>query len=480
MDAQPALVWFRRDLRLHDNRALAAAVAEGGPVIPVFVWSPDEEREWSPGAASRWWLHHSLACLARELARRGGRLIVRRGGSAEALAETVAETGARAVFWNRRYEPAAVERDARVMRALTGAGATCRSFSAALLWEPWESRKPDGTPYQVFTAFWRACGRLEAPARAIPAPSRIRGPKRWPESEALSALELLPSLDWAQGLRAAWTPGEIGALAEWKRFLGGPAADYERGRDLPGAAGTSRLSPHLHFGEISVRRLWHDVGRRIAARPPARARESLETYRRQLGWREFAHHLLVHFPRTPEDPLRRAFDRFPWKRDPRGLRAWQRGETGYPIVDAGMRELWATGWMHNRVRMIVASFLVKHQLLSWQPGARWFWDTLVDADLANNTLGWQWSAGCGADAAPYFRIFNPVLQGRKFDPEGKYVTRWVPELAALPARWVHAPWQAPAAVLARAGVELGRTYPAPVVDHAEARARALAAFAKIR
>jgi deoxyribodipyrimidine photo-lyase len=447
-------------------------------VVPVYIWSPEEEGDWAPGAASRWWLHHSLERLAESLRAAGSRLIVRRGEAAAVLRELAEEVSAGALHFNRRYEPAAAARDEQVREQFRKDGREAYSFNSGLLFEPWIAQKADGTPYQVFTAFWNACLKLDPPPR--PAPKRIPGRSRWPASEAIEDLELLPSIDWAETMRETWTPGEEGALAAWRRFLRSAAADYDTGRDVPGVTGTSRMSPHLHLGEISPRRLWHNLSRRLAKRPPAKVKASLETYRRELGWREFAYHLLHFFPRTPEEPLRLPFNRFPWRKDAAGLRAWQRGRTGYPIVDAGMRELWATGWMHNRVRMIVASFLVKHLLLPWQEGARWFWDTLVDADLANNTLGWQWTAGCGADAAPYFRIFNPVLQGKKYDPEGAYVRRWVPELAELPDRWLHAPWEASAAVLSEAGVALGRSYPKPMVDHKTARKRALKALEKTR
>jgi deoxyribodipyrimidine photo-lyase len=338
------------------------------------------------------------------------------------------------------------------------------SFNAALLFEPWEVASQAGTPFRVFTPFWRACTLASDPPPPLPRPRALAAPRRWPSSSSLSSLGLLPSVDWTQGIRAAWTPGETGALARLAAFRRGGLPGYARRRDWPAEPGTSRLSPHLHFGELGPRQVWHAVSGAAAA-----------AYRRELGWREFSHHVLFHFPHTPLRPLRSEFAAFPWARAPGHLRAWQRGRTGYPIVDAGMRELWTTGYMHNRVRMIAASFLVKHLLQDWRAGARWFWDTLVDADLANNTMGWQWTAGSGADAAPYFRIFNPVLQGQKFDPQGRYVARWLPELARLPARFVHCPWEAPPEL--RATV---RGYAQPIVDHAAARARALAAFAEIR
>jgi deoxyribodipyrimidine photo-lyase len=468
---RPALVWFRKDLRLADNPALRHALETHRAVIPVFVWAPEEEAPWAPGAASRWWLHQSLRSLEQELARRGSRLVVRRGPTANELQKLAEESGADAVFWNRRYEPAVTARDGELQQRLGASGLAAESFPGNLLFEPWTIRNHADKPFRVFTAFWHACLAAPAPSQPLAAPARIPPPKNWPASLAVSALGLEPAIDWAGGLREAWRPGEAGAAAQLDVFLAGALADYSAGRDRPGRRGTSRLSPHLHFGEIGSRQVWH------AAR---RMGDSAAPYLRQIVWREFAHHLLFHFPDTPRQPLRPEFRDFPWRFDAAKLRAWTTGRTGYPLVDAGMRELWHTGWMHNRVRMVTASFLVKHLLVPWQEGAAWFWDTLVDADLADNTLGWQWTSGCGADAAPWFRIFNPVLQGEKFDPEGAYVRRWVPELGRLPEKWIHRPWQAPRAVLAAAGVVLGKTYPAPLVDHATARRGALAAFSSTR
>ena len=387
------------------------------------------------------------------------------------------ETGADAVFWNRRYEPACIARDRKVEEALRAAGLHAESFNAALLYEPWTIQNKAGRPFQVFTPFWRTCLASAEPAEPLPAPRKLAAPPRQSASLPLAALELEPKPDWAAGLRAAWHPGSAGAQAELRRFLRAGLLTYAEGRNRPDLVGTSRLSPHLHFGEISPRQVWQAVKRQAESQSIPAAVWRKWQFLTELGWREFAHHLLFHFPHTPEQPLRPAFARFPWRKNAAWLRAWQRGQTGYPLVDAGMRELWATGWMHNRVRMVVASFLVKNLLVPWQEGARWFWDTLVDADLANNTLGWQWTAGCGADAAPFFRIFNPVSQGEKFDPQGNYVRRWVPELARLPDAWIHQPWQAPPAALTAAGVELGRTYPRPIVSHLVSREVALEAYA---
>ncbi len=469
--ATGSLVWFRHDLRLADNPALLAAARRGGPIIPVFIWSPEEEGRWQTGAAAKWWLHESLARLDASLRERGSRLIIRRSSALGAIRELVAQSGATAVYWNRRYEPAAIKRDTRVKAALEQDGLVAQSFNGGLLFEPWTVRRQNGQPYQVFSAFWKACLGQPKPALPEDAPVRIASPAEWPASLELIDLGLEPTIDWTGGLRAGWRPGERAASEQLDRFLAGTLFEYSIERDWPDSPGTSRLSPHLHFGEISVRQIWHAIR---AQRRDAATREDAEAirvYLSELGWREFAHHLMYHFPHTPDQPLREEFTAFPWKPNRRNLRAWQRGRTGYPIIDAGMRELWHTGWMHNRVRMVVASFLVKDLLIPWQQGAAWFWDTLVDADLANNTLGWQWTAGCGADAAPYFRIFNPVSQGVKFDPRGGYVRRWIPELARLPNEWIHKPWEAPAGILAGAGIELGRTYPQPIVNHREARGR---------
>ena len=485
-ESAPTLLWFRQDLRLDDNPALAAALTRGRPVVPVFVHDEAGEGAWSFGGASKWWLHHSLAALDASLRQRGSRLLIARGDSEAELRRLIAATGADAVYWNRRYEPAARTRDSAIKARFTADGVESKSFNGALLFEPHTIRNKQGGPFQVFTPYWRHCT-----ASGFPEPVKSGGPKPLPvpaicpDSLALEALELRPRIPWDAGFSARWTPGEAGAQKRLQRFLGDEAVHaYDERRDFPASDGTSGLSPHLHWGEIGPRQIVAAVQALGRTRGLDPASNGARVFLAELGWREFAHHLLYHFESTPERPLRADFARFPWAGDPGGkkLRAWQRGRTGYPIVDAGMRELWTTGWMHNRVRMIVASFLVKHLRLPWQQGAAWFWDTLVDADLANNTLGWQWSAGCGADAAPYFRIFAPVTQGQKFDTDGAYVRRWVPELAKVPDKFLHAPWTAPAGMLAQAGVTLGTggSYPAPIVDHATARAEALAAFQTLR
>lgn len=473
MAISPVIVWFRQDLRLRDNPALAHAVASDAPIVPVFIWAPDEEGAWAPGAASRWWLRQSLAGFDGALRGHGSRLILRHGPTLPALRALLRETGATAVVWNRRYEPASIARDTEVKQALLDQGIDARSFNGALLHAPNAVANQSGRPFQVFTPFWKHVGALRVRDELHGPGGTLPEPARWPASEPLDAFGLKPAIPWDQEFPDHWQPGEVGAQAALARFLGEDLAGYAVERDRPDRRGTSRLSPHLHYGEIGPVQVWHAV-RRAGGGPGA------EVFLKELGWREFAHHLLFHFPHTSDQPLRPEFARFPWSDDRTGLRAWQRGRTGYPIVDAGMRELWNTGWMHNRVRMIVASFLVKHLRVHWLEGARWFWDTLVDADLAANTLGWQWSAGCGADAAPYFRVFNPILQGAKFDPDGAYVRRHVPELARMPAAHIHAPWEAPAHVLRSAGVELGRTYPRPCVEHKPAREAALAAFAELK
>lgn len=461
------LVWLRRDLRLSDQPALLAAAERGQPVIPVFIHAPDEEAPWQPGAASNWWLHHSLARMAEAFQHTGSRLILRTGNSLETLQALARETGADAVFWNRLYEPALIRRDAETKKALRTEGLTATSFNAALLHEPWQIETGAGEPYKVFSPFWKACRARGIDIEPAPTPARLPPPDTWPRSETLESLALRPRVRWDRGLADAWTPGERGARERLERFVEETVRAYRDLRDLPGRDGTSRLSPHLHFGEISPRQIVR------ALREAALNLDSggAEHFVREVGWREFGHHLLYHFPRTTDAPLNPRFEGFPWRESEADLRAWQRGRTGIPIVDAGMRELWQTGWMHNRTRMIVASLLTKNLRMHWLHGARWFWDTLVDADLASNTLGWQWTAGTGADAAPYFRIFNPVLQGQRFDPDGAYVRRYVPELAALPPDAIHNPWEK-----SRKAPTSSTGYPAPIVDLKTSREAALEAF----
>ncbi|EDY83832.1 deoxyribodipyrimidine photolyase family [Verrucomicrobiia bacterium DG1235] len=467
-DASPVIVWFRRDLRLADNPALSEALASGEPVLPVYVFDEEGEGDSPDGAASKWWLHHSLASLDESLKGLGSRLVLLRGSSKSALVELCREMGARAVFWNRRYEPAVVERDTEIKKSLVDCGVQARSFNGSLMQSPLSVANKSGTPFKVFTPFWKHIQNLST-RTPLAKPDALTTPKSLPKGESLESFELLPRLSWADGFNEEWIPGEKGAEKALSLFAKGGAAKYAKDRDTPSVRGVSRLSPHLHFGEISPNQIWHALDRK-----------KHEPYLRQIAWREFAHHLLFHFKDTPSEPLRPEFAAFPWTRNPGWLKAWQTGQTGYPIVDAGMRELWQTGWMHNRVRMIASSFLVKHLLQPWQDGAAWFWDTLVDADLANNTMGWQWVAGCGADAAPYFRIFNPITQGERFDGDGTYTRRWMPELARLPNKYLFKPWEAPAALLEKAGVDLGGNYPMPIVDHGKARKAALDAYAEMR
>ena len=468
------LLWFRRDLRLADNPALDAAVASGGPVIPVYICDDADAGEWSPGGASRWWLQGSLSALSSEIEARGNRLILKAGPAEAVINELLSETGATSVYWNRRYEPWATRRDEKIKTALKGKGMEARSFNAGLLREPWAITTQKGEPYKVFTPFWKALRASGEPDQLKPAPQRIPAPNDFSKSDDLNSWGLLPTKpDWASGLRDAWTPGEDAAQSRLHDFIDAAVFDYQDKRNLPGVSGTSRLSPHLHFGEIGPRQIWHTVIASALDQTGSPMPRGAETYLSEIAWREFSYHLLFHFPELPLKPLRTEFSNFPWANDPDALSAWQRGATGYPIVDAGMRELWTTGWMHNRVRMIVASFLIKDLLIDWQTGEKWFWDTLVDADLASNAASWQWVAGCGADATPYFRVFNPTIQGTKFDPDGSYVRRWLPEVSRLPDRLIHAPWTAKPIELADAGIELGRDYPAPIVDHSIARNRAL-------
>ncbi|MET0227051.1 MAG: deoxyribodipyrimidine photo-lyase [Dokdonella sp.] len=463
-----AIVWFRRDLRLADNPALRAALQAHERVLPVYIHAPDEEAPWQPGAASRWWLHHSLDALDGALRRCGARLHMAAGPTATVLRELLSATAADAVYWNRLYEPAVTARDASLQQTLRDAGADAHSFNANLLFEPWEIVTAQQTPYKVFTPFWRnARARLHV-RPPLPTPRRVDGVDL-AGSLTIDQLALLPRIRWDAGFGDAWRPGEAGALRNLRHFCAEAIGDYPSARDLPDRPGTSRLSPHLHFGEVSPMQIAWTLQESAQS---AKQHSGAEKFLSEIGWREFSHHLLHHFPHTPEQNLNPRFDRFVWARDDEDhLQRWQQGRTGIPIIDAGMRELWATGWMHNRVRMLTASFLAKNLRQHWLHGARWFWDTLVDADLANNTQGWQWTAGSGADAAPYFRIFNPVTQGEKFDVNADYVRRWVPELRALPAKLIHRPWQDPARLR-----DCG--YPEPIVDLAASRATALAEYAR--
>ncbi len=468
---------FRNDLRLVDLPGLAAAAANG-PVLPVYILDEESAGERAPGGASRWWLHHSLQALAADIAASGGQLVLRRGDTASCLRELVEASGAGAIHFSRSYTPweTALEQQLRTQFDST---ARVKRFPGCLLHEPDSISNQAGEPFKVFTPFWRHCRRQQEPGQPLRAPVDIAWAEAPDRCDSLADWGLQPQQpDWAAHWKTLWTPGTTGARRTLEHFLRHGIGNYASGRDHPAEEATSRLSPHLRFGEISPREVWHKA-RELAARNPQR-QEQVDKFLSELGWREFSYHLLYHFPTLPEQPFKAQFAAFPWLGNQSQLRAWQRGQTGYPVVDAGMRELWQTGYMHNRIRMVTASFLTKHLLIHWQAGERWFWDTLVDADPASNTCSWQWVAGSGADAAPYFRIFNPVAQGEKFDAGGDYVRHWVPEIASLPDRWLHRPWEAPAEALKEAGVVLGTTYPLPMVDHREAREAALAAYQAIR
>lgn len=465
----PAIVWFRQDLRLADNPALTAAVQSKQPLILLYLLDDETPGRWRMGGASRWWLHHSLTALAADLQKRGGALVLRKGAALAAIPALAAETGAKAIYWNRCYEPYAVARDQALKDALGKSGVTAQSFNGALLIEPWALKTKTGEPFKVFTPFWRAALQSGAFRSPIPAPKKLNSVAEL-ASDRLSDWALLPSRpNWAKGFEPLWRPGEAGALGALGGFLDNALSAYPSGRDMMSERATSQLSPHLHFGEISPAQVHAATEARAHAQPQLSG--AAAKFLSEIGWREFAHNLLFHWPTLPEQNWRASFDAFPWREDQAGFAAWSQGRTGYPIVDAGMRELWAVGYMHNRARMITASFLIKHLLIDWRAGAGWFWDTLLDADLANNFASWQWVAGSGADAAPYFRIFNPVTQGERYDAGGAYVRRWVPELSHLPDKFIHRPWEAP-------GAPVGG-YPLPIVDHAAARQRALAAFASL-
>ncbi|MEO0509226.1 MAG: deoxyribodipyrimidine photo-lyase [Verrucomicrobiota bacterium] len=471
MSVKPTILWFRNDLRLSDNAALAEAIHVGEPIVPIYINDDESYGEWKLGGASKWWLHQALKSLDRQLLNLRGKIVLRNGEALSVLRELIETTGAGRVYWNRRYEGHLRELDASIKRDLVDIGIEVKSFNSSLLVEPHTVSTGSGQPYKVYTPFFKA-----VKDRPVKEPveidfSKLKFPDTFPESVPLDALGLLPKVNWHSEMETMWDVSEEGALSGLERFLESAVQKYDVDRDRPDFDGTSALSPYLHFGLIGPRQIVAALKERTDL-----SGDGPFVYLKEIYWREFAYNVLYHFPHTADAPLRPEFNEFPWERNEEVLGRWQRGETGYPIVDAGMRQLWRTGWMHNRVRMIVASLLVKHLLHSWKDGAAWFWDTLLDADLASNTLGWQWSGGCGADAAPYFRVFNPIIQGQKFDPDGAYVKSYVPELEKLPAKFIHAPWEAPPGILQHAGIELGNDYPLPIVEHKEGRGRALAAF----
>ncbi|WP_336658935.1 cryptochrome/photolyase family protein [Leucobacter sp. USHLN153] len=439
-----ALIWFRDDLRISDHAALSAGTADPDGIVALYVLDEDSEEVRPLGGAAKWWLHHSLERLAGDLQKRGIPLVLRRGRAEDVVPEVVAETGADRVYWNRRYGSGR-HIDTRLKQRLREEGRDAHSFPGSLLFEPWTVQTQAGGHFRVYSPFWRACLAMPSPPDPLPDPESLRAAREQPRSDRLDDWDLTPKRpDWATGFADAWEPGEAGALARLERFLAGPTREYAARRDFPADDVTSGLSPHLRWGEISPRTVWH---RALASGA------DVGDFLSELGWREFAWHTAFHNPPLHRFGLNRQFDAFPWKDpDAEQLRVWERGETGYGLVDAGMRELWGTGSMHNRVRMVTASFLTKNLLMDWRIGEAWFWDTLVDADEASNPFNWQWVAGCGADAAPYFRIFNPATQQKKFDPEGHYVNLWAPDSVMRPE----------------------------IVDLRATRARALAAYDTVR
>ncbi|MBP1849829.1 cryptochrome/photolyase family protein [Rhizobium halophytocola] len=475
MSTAPLLLWFRKDLRLADNHALAAAVETGRPVIPVYIREPGHDGSGPLGGAQAWFLHHSLAALDKALKHAGSRLICRSGKAGDALFALIEETGADTIHWNRRYDPAGMQHDSALKTDLKKNGLTVESFAGHLMHEPSKLKTKSGTPYKVYTPFWRALDADYDPPEPVSAPDKIKHPHKWPDSETRTDWALLPTKpDWAAEFSDLWTPGEGGAHKRLERFLDEGLDRYETGRDFPARDVTSGLSPHLALGEISPASIWH-----ATRNLDHDLRDAVVKFRKELAWRDFCYHLLYHFPKLDRDNWNDKFDDFPWETNSKAFKAWTKGATGYPIVDAGMRQLWRHGIMHNRVRMIAASFLIKDLMIDWRRGERWFRDTLVDADPASNAANWQWVAGSGADASPFFRIFNPVLQGEKFDPDGAYIREFVPELKDLEKRYIHKPFEAPADVLKKAGVELGKHYPKPIVDHKQARDTALGAYKKL-
>ncbi len=469
MSATVIIHWFRQDLRLADNPALFAA-AEQGKVLPVYILDEQNAGKYRMGAASRCWLHHSLEALNHAL---HGKLQIYSGDPESILLKLVQQYSVTAVHWNRCYESWRIQRDSHIKNTLKDQGIKVHSFNGSLLWEPWQLLKKGQTPYQVFTPFYRNALTLNAPRPPLQQPDHLDLAVLAEQSLSLQSLDLLPKITWHKQLMNHWETGEIAAQTTLQSFLDSGIEQYKHGRDFPALAAVSRLAPYLHFGELSPNQAWYALQNRESD-------DNSAHFRNELAWREFSYTQLYYHPDLGENNLQRKFDAFPWQQNAEALARWQQGQTGIPIVDAGMRELWQTGYMHNRVRMIVASFLVKNLLLPWQQGERWFWDCLLDADLANNSASWQWVAGCGADAAPYFRIFNPVSQGQKFDAQGEYTRHYVPELSKLADKYLFNPWEAPANILHSAGIELGKHYPKPMVDLKLSRTRALEAFQSLK
>ncbi len=480
---KPIIVWLRHDLRLLDNPALYHACQKSDQIVPVYILDDDAAADWKMGAASRWWLHHSLNAFKKDLQEKLGlNLILKRGKAGAILDKIIQETAAETVFWNRNYEPWSIERDKNIKSDLKNQDIDVETYNGRLIFEPWDIETQSGDPYKVFTPFWKNC--MDDPKLRDPYPVPDQENLKTPslESDALDDWDLLPTApDWSGGIADFWEVGENAAQARFDYFLDNTVEVYKDKRDIPSLDATSRLSPHLHFGEISPLYVYHKTKPLLdEAHGNSDTYKNIKHFISEIGWREFSYHLLYHFPHTPDEPLYDKFKKVPWDKNEHAIQAWQKGQTGIPIVDAGMRQLWQTGWMHNRVRMLVGSLLVKNMLMDWRVGEKWFWDCLVDADLANNTQGWQWVAGCGADAAPYFRIFNPVTQGERFDGHGDYVRQYVPELKDLPEKYIHKPWEADEKTLKDAGIELGKDYPKPIVDLKQSREKALDAFGEMK
>ena len=470
------IYWIRQDLRLMDNPALTAAV-NNGPIIPIYILDEESPKEHKLGQSSRLWLHHSLIQLNRKF---DNKLLIAKGNPEDILINICDLEGVNNIFWNRDYEPWSIIRDKQIKQNLSEKNIQVSTFNSSLLWEPWDVKKNDNTPYRVFTPYFRrGCLNAKTPRRPIHKPDNIiYHPINCFKPIQINDLNLQSDYKWKDNIIAQWSIGEDAAQKRLNEFVDNELDGYKEGRNFPTKKNVSRLSPYLHWGEISPNTVWYKVKDKNDLE--VKNHQDTDHFLSEMGWREFSHSLLYYFPELPKKNLQKKFDKFSWNIDETKLKAWQRGKTGYPIVDAGMRELWLTGYMHNRLRMIVGSFLVKNLLLHWNEGEKWFWDCLVDADLANNSAGWQWIAGCGADAAPYFRIFNPITQGLKFDPNGEYVRKYIPEISKLPNKYLFNPWEAPYEELERANVTLGDTYPKPIVDLKISRQDALSAFAQLK